>query len=68
MTPEELENWEYVKYKMDEEGFHYCFVHYSNFEEIKDEEFHRLRKEFIKYSKELEKYVNNKCKEDINNE
>lgn len=42
---------------IDSEGFSYTFVDYSSFPEIKDEEFHRLRKEYIKAQKALEKYV-----------
>ena len=42
---------------IDDEGFSYTFVDYSSFPEIKDEEFHRLRKDFIKSQKALEKYV-----------
>ena len=65
MKSEELEDWFYLKSKMDNEGFHYCFVHYSRFEEIKDEKFHELRNLYIKTAKELEDYINNKCKEDL---
>jgi hypothetical protein len=43
MTEEEFENWQMVQYRMDNEGIDYCFEHYSSFEEIKDEEFHKLR-------------------------
>lgn len=42
---------------IDNEGFSYAFIDYSSFPEIKDEEFHRLRKEFIKAQRALEKYV-----------
>ena len=38
MTEDEKENWERLNYRMDEEGFHYCFNGYSNWEEIKDED------------------------------
>jgi len=31
---DELENMEMVHYRMDAEGFHYCFKHYSDFNEI----------------------------------
>lgn len=50
-------DWEYVQYKMEEEGFDYCFKHYSNFQDIKDEEFHKLRLEYLAASEKLEKYV-----------
>jgi hypothetical protein len=63
MTYDELEDWKYVHYRMEEEGFHYCFKHYSNFEEIKDDEFHLLRLNYLESAKVLEDYVNNKCDE-----
>ena len=62
MTEEERENWERLNYRMDEEGFHYCFNGYSNWEEIKDEEFHRLRKQYLKSAEDLEEYVKSKLK------
>lgn len=68
MTPEENEDWLYLKSKMDNEGFHYCFVHYSRFEEIKDKKFHELKNLYINTAKELEDYINNKCKEDLDDE
>lgn len=43
----ELENWSSVKYRMDNEGLEYCFKHYSNFDEIQDEEFHKLRQTLL---------------------
>lgn len=60
MTHDELEDWERLQYRMDEEGFAYCFDGYSRWEEIEDEEFHRLRSEFIKSMRELRDYINNK--------
>lgn len=65
MSIEETEKWENVSYRMDAEGFHYCFQSYSNFEEIEDEEFHELRKEYLLISDKLEKYVKNKLDEEI---
>lgn len=57
-TSEELlEDWKSVQYRMKEEGFDYCFLHYSNFAEIEDFEFHKLRLNYIKAMKELESYV-----------
>jgi hypothetical protein len=63
MTHDELENWERVQYRMDEEGFDYCFESYSRWDEIKDEEFHRLRLGFLQYMKELREYINKKVEE-----
>ncbi|MCK9447256.1 hypothetical protein M0Q50_10435 [bacterium] len=58
-----LEDWEQVKYRMEEEGFDYCWSYYSNFKEIEDEEFHKLRKLYIEISEKLEKYVEDKVEE-----
>tara|TARA_R110000868_G_scaffold254278_1_gene510868 strand:- start:524 stop:1048 length:525 start_codon:yes stop_codon:yes gene_type:complete len=63
MTYDELENWQAVSYRMDNEGIDYCFEHYSSFEEIKDEEFHRLRLGFLQYMKEIREYVDKKVDE-----
>jgi hypothetical protein len=38
----------------------YCFEHYSSFEEIEDEEFHKLRLEFLEITKKLKSYVETK--------
>jgi len=57
MKPHEAENWTYLHSKMENEGFHYCFKHYSSFEEIEDEEFHKLRKQYLETAELLEKYV-----------
>jgi hypothetical protein len=62
MTYAEKENWGMVQYRMREEGFHYCFKHYSRFEEIKDEKFHELRKNYLESAKLLEEYINSKNK------
>ena len=58
MTEKEKENWESLKYRIEEEGIHYCFNDYSDFKEIKDKNFHELRKAYLKSAKELEAYVN----------
>lgn len=66
MTYDELENWQAVSYRMDNEGIDYCFEHYSSFEEIKDEEFHRLRLGFLQHMKELREYIDSKVEEGEN--
>jgi hypothetical protein len=48
---------------MDEEGFDYCFESYSNWDEIKDEEFHRLRLGFLQSMKELREYIDSKVED-----
>jgi glutamate/tyrosine decarboxylase-like PLP-dependent enzyme len=63
MKAEEAENWNNVHYRMKEEGFHYCFKHYSSFKEIKDEKFHELREKYLEVAKELEQYITNKNNE-----
>ena len=55
-------DWHWVENKMINEGFHYCFIHYSDFKEIDDNEFHRLRENYIKGAKELETYIKTKRK------
>ncbi len=57
---EELDNFKAVKYRMNNEGIDYCFESYSSFEEIEDEEFHKLRQEFLDSMKKIRSYVNNK--------
>ncbi len=55
-----LEDFEMVRYRMDVEGFHYCFKHYSSFIDVDDDEFHRLRKMYLEVSGDLENYVTKK--------
>jgi len=55
-----FEDFQYLKAKMRDEGFHYCFKHYSSFEDIRDKEFHRLRSKYLKWANRLEEYVNEK--------
>jgi hypothetical protein len=55
-----LEDFEMVRYRMDSEGFHYCFKHYSSFIDVDDDEFHRLRKMYLEVSGDLENYVTKK--------
>ena len=63
MSIGEKEIWENVSYRMDAEGFHYCFQSYSDFEEIDDEGFHKLREEYLHISNKLREYVKNKLNE-----
>ena len=60
MTEEEYENWEMVRYRMDSEGMEYCFKSYSSFEEIEDEDFHKLRKELLEKMREMRTFVTEK--------
>lgn len=38
---------------VDNEGFDYAFVHFSDFEDIENEEFHKLRKEYLNARQKL---------------
>jgi hypothetical protein len=60
---QELEDWQMVRYRMDNEGIDYCFKHYSSFEEIKDEKFHELRNKFLTSLDEIQNYVDSKINE-----
>lgn len=63
MKEEDLEKWEYLRFRMDEEGFEYCFKHYSSFDEIEDDEFHKLRLEVISKMDEMRSLVKNRINE-----
>jgi archaellum component FlaC len=60
---DDLDNFRSVQYRMDNEGIDYCFEHYSSFEDIEDEEFHKLRNEFLESMKNIRSYVENKIEE-----
>ena len=60
MKLQEAEDWIYLHSKMEQEGLHYCFKHYSNFEEIEDEDFHKLRERYLEIADQLKKYVEDK--------
>lgn len=51
-----IEEKEYIQATIENEGVYYAFIHYSDFEEIKDDKFHELRKAFEKAAKELVDY------------
>ena len=53
----ELEDWLYLENKKENEGFYYCFKHYSDWSEIKDKKFHSLRKKYLKISEQLNNYI-----------
>lgn len=54
------EDWQYIQSRIKQEGLHYCFKHYSDFDEIKDKMFHNHRQWYIEYADRLEKYINDK--------
>ena len=48
---------DYVCGKIDNEGFDYTFIGYSDFEEIKDTKFHELRQKYIEAKNSLSNYL-----------
>jgi hypothetical protein len=60
---DDLDNFRSVQYRMRNEGMDYCFEHYSSFDEIEDEEFHKLRNEFLDSMKKIRSYVDDKIEE-----
>ena len=57
------EDWGVLYYKMDDEGFDYCFRGYSTWNEIKDFEFQKLRVQYVKAANKLENYIKEKYEE-----
>lgn len=47
----------YIQDTVANEGFDYGFVHYTDFPEIEDEEFHTLRKAYLAAREALVDYV-----------
>jgi hypothetical protein len=60
---DQVEELEMVQYRMQAEGFHYCFKQYSSFDEVKDEEFHQLRRAYLEAASRLESYVTEKIED-----
>lgn len=60
MNEEQIEIWESLKYRKNEEGFDYCFISYSDWEEVDDEEFHKLRLKYIDSLTQLDNYIEKK--------
>ena len=48
--------WE-VAACVENEGFDYAFRNYSDFKDVKDEEFHRLRKAYVDAAEALSEYI-----------
>ena len=48
---------DYIRDTIEQEGFDYAFMDYSDFANIKDEEFHRLRKAYIESGEALKDYL-----------
>lgn len=60
---EELEKYQNVVYRIENEGMGYAFKHYSTFEEIEDKEFHKLRKYLIQHIDLMDYFLKKKISE-----
>lgn len=54
MTGKELDK---VRDTIENESFDYAFVHYSDFAEVKDPEFHKLRETYVEAREALADYL-----------
>ena len=54
---EEKRDLQYVRDCIDNEGFEYAFINYSDYKDVLDPIFHQLREAYVKAYNELEKYV-----------
>lgn len=54
MNAKELEK---LQQTIDREGFDYAFADYSEFKEIKDVKFHKLRKSYLEAYDKLQDYI-----------
>jgi hypothetical protein len=68
MTAEERDNWELLNFKMDSEGFDYCFRKYSSWSEIEDETLHQLIDQYVEMAEKLENYISEKFQEAIDSD
>lgn len=46
-----------VRECVQSEGFEYTLLHYSDFADVDDSEFHRLRRDYIAAQKALAEYI-----------
>lgn len=60
---EQLEQFQALKFRIIEEGFHYCFMHYSRWYEIDDHEFQMLRYDYCNISMKLQEYIDDKIQQ-----
>lgn len=51
------EDFETIDCMIDNEGFDYSFKHYSEFPEIKDKKFHKLRLKYLSARDALAEYI-----------
>lgn len=58
----------YLKSRINQEGFHYCFTQYSSFKDIDDPIFHKLRLDYIKSAEKLSLYIDKKTEDEFYND
>ena len=56
-TEEEKYEWSLLFSKIESEGFGYCFVDYSNWEDIKNKKFQKLKDDYLKAHTALESFI-----------
>lgn len=57
MPRNEERDLQYVRDCIEHESFDYAFTGYSDFKEVKDPEFHRLREAYLTAQEELQDYI-----------
>lgn len=57
MSERDRTTLEYVRFCCENECFPFAFTDYSDFKEVKDEEFHRLRLAYLEAGKALAGYL-----------
>jgi hypothetical protein len=57
---EQLDAWNDLKYRLLNEGVDYALEHYSDWKEIKDEEFHKLRDTFLETLHKINELIERK--------
>lgn len=58
-----IEDWRELEYRIREEGIEYAVLHYSDWSNIKDDEFHSIRETLIDSIHQMKDYVNKKIKQ-----
>ena len=52
-----IEDKEYIVSIINDEGLEYTFESYSDFVEIQDRQFHKLRKEYLDVVRKIKEYL-----------
>lgn len=57
---DQKEAWAGLLWAIEDEGLEYAIMHKSNWDEIKDKEFHDLKEQFEQAHEALESYIDSK--------